>query len=66
MTVKIIIPEIRDRNPAEGYSDIARAIKEYVTLYNKQHSILTDSQLEQARENEAIGEENIMKDQMGI
>lgn len=60
-TVKIMIPEVRDRNPAEGYSDIAKAIARYTTYWAKQQGLIKESEMELAMENEQNFNENLMR-----
>lgn len=43
ITAKIIIPEVRERSPEEGYSEIASAIRIYNKLYAKEQGILKEN-----------------------
>lgn len=62
VTVKIIIAEYRDRSPAEGYADIARAINRFVFFTAKEKGLLSESEKEQAWDNEKRFEDNLMRD----
>src|SRR3990167_2735448 len=61
-TVKMLIPEKRERSPAEGYTDIAKAIHFYSRLYNKQHSIIRENQLEVWADEEKLEKEALLND----
>lgn len=61
-TVKIMIPEVRERTPAEGYNDIARAINRLVYLSAKERSMLDDNLKEEAQDNEKSFQDNLLKD----
>lgn len=61
-TVKIMVPEIRDRTPAEGYNDIAKAINRYVLLWGRQQSLITENEKAIAWDNEEIFRDNLLKD----
>lgn len=61
-TVKIMIPEIRERNPAEGYGDIAKAINRLVYLSAKERSMVDDNLKEEAEDNERSFQDNLLKD----
>lgn len=52
-TVKVIIAEQEDRNPAEGYSDIANAIHEYNLYWAKEKGIITENEMEIEKDNMA-------------
>lgn len=44
ITTEIVIPEIREKGPAEGYEDIAKAIRFFAVLFGKQHSLIKDAE----------------------
>lgn len=44
ITTDISIPDIREQSPAEGYNEIATAIRYFASWYAKQHGMLKDSE----------------------
>jgi len=50
ITVKMIIPEIREKSPAEGYEEIANALRLYAGLYAKVEGILASNREEIERD----------------
>lgn len=59
ITCDIIIPEVDDKSPGEGYADIAKAIGRYATLWGKQQGLIKQSaDEEEADRNFAF--ENVM------
>lgn len=66
ITVKIIVAEQRDRNPAEGYSDIALAINRYARFFAKDKNLITQAENDIWKENEENGDLNIMREQFGL
>ncbi len=44
ITTDILIPEQREKSPGEGYSDIAKAITYYATLWGKERGLITASE----------------------
>lgn len=61
-TVKILIPEEREKNPAEGYEEIAKAIMFYNRMWNKKEAIYKENEMEILSDQMAINEERIMMD----
>lgn len=48
ITCDISIPEVREKGPGEGYSDIAKAIKQHTYFWAKQQGLLKESERESA------------------
>ena len=59
ITVKILIPEEREMDPAEGYTKIAEAIMGYNKLFNKKEAIFKENELEMKLDQEASWDEII-------
>lgn len=53
ITVKVIVAEKEDRNPVEGYLEIAQAIHEYNLYRAKEKGIITENELEVEKDNMA-------------
>lgn len=53
ITCKMIIPEVREKSPAEGYEDIARSILIYARLYAKEQGLTRENLEEIERDNKA-------------
>ena len=53
-TLKIIVAEPREKNPAEGYEAIARAINLFTRLQGRQWGLIQENQEEMDRDNEAL------------
>lgn len=49
-TVRVIIPEEREKSPAEGYEAIARAIHQYVLMWAREKNIIQENEDEIARD----------------
>lgn len=62
ITVKLIIAEEREENPAEGYHSIADAINFYNRLVNKKESIYKEAEFEMMRDQEADWDSRIKED----
>ncbi len=64
ITTDILIPEMREKSPAEGYEDIARSIKTYATYWAKQQGLLKSSE-DEAEKDRDMAFENIMSGDKG-
>lgn len=62
VTAKIIIPETRERTPAEGYSDIASAIMTYTRYWAKREGLITEGEMEGQKEMMQKYEETVLND----
>lgn len=62
ITTNVIIAEITEKTPGDGYADIARAISKYVYYDAKHKGMLKDSEDEAKREREAEFERIMMTD----
>lgn len=62
VTAKIIIPETRERTPAEGYSDIASAIMTYTRYWAKREGLITEGEMEGQKEMMQKYEETVVND----
>ena len=62
ITCDITIPEVREKSPAEGYEEIAKAIKMYCYLFAKQHGIIKENENEQQSDMEKEFERIMLSD----
>lgn len=61
-TVKILIPEEREKSPADGYEEIAKALMFFNRMWNKKESIYKENEMEMMADQMAINEERIAMD----
>ena len=61
-TVKIIVAEVRDESPAEGYRAIAQALMMYNRIWNKKEGIMKENELEVERDWSKLYEEKLLAD----
>ena len=64
ITCKLIVAEEREKSPAEGYEEIARAIMFYNKIVNKQQSIYKENEFEIEKDKMA-GYEDLIKEDNG-
>lgn len=64
ITAKIIVPEVREKNPAEGYEAIADAINMYNRLWNKKEALWKENEMEMKLD-EMARHDSILRDDMG-
>lgn len=62
ITVRVIIPESREKNPAEGYEAIADAIMTYTKFWARYQGLLKENELEIEKDNMRHWEEKIEND----
>jgi chaperonin GroEL len=60
-TAKIIIPEMRDKAPSEGYEEIAKAILKGVRYWAIQQGLVKENQDEMDRDNVSAYEKNLFE-----
>jgi chaperonin GroEL len=51
ITVKMLIPEQRDRSVVEGYEDIAKAINNYTSFWARKEGLIKENEMEMAKDN---------------
>ena len=62
ITVKVLVAEEREKNPVEGYEEIAKAINFYNRLINKKENIFKENELEMQKDIMGSFEENLAND----
>lgn len=62
ITVKMLIPEVREKNVVEGYEDIAKAIMTFNQFWARKEGLIKENEMEMARDNFRNYEDAILTD----